>query len=645
MKIGRIKKQKKLELIVISFAIPFIVFLSTYSFMINKFNKSQRELLEFISSSLKVSIEENYKLTHYYERNIEEELYMRLKKLSYDMRDMPLREINDKELNDFKDKYDLTQLALLKKEKNGNIYIEKSTMKNEEGTNTSSWGYWNVAFNQLMKDNWVSIDRGYSKANYWVGPKSYLYEDVKNNNKKNYYKFAYYFNEQQEYLINGIMSEKDYSHNGARKLNSLLEQYKNKIDSIEMIGIIDKSNWRDYEMIGDGNTDPIIVFGSIDRGILEKKYITYDLLDKLEDIKFIDMDYNGGGHKLALIKLDKSKVICAFIKKNYFEDNGVYLISIVAVLSLLIGFITSFIINKEKNKYDKILKLEQDRLKAIEQFKDALLNVPDYIFKCVQKQDGTFYAIYNDGRLVKEEKYVSEKMEPRPMVDIYPVDFIEKSDDYLKKAFNGEKTSYDYDNKDKYYEVILMPNYSENNRAVLGFINDVTKYMDMNKQSSYMAYHDQLTGLLNRHSFNNDFNKMKEENDKFCLYYLDLDGFKKINDNYGHEVGDKVLKQISTRLKKIVNNNKIYRVGGDEFVVMSTEVEQLQIENLAQNIIDCISKDTYIKKIKTHIGVSIGVALYPVDGVKKEQIITIADKRMYKAKDKGKNTYFINDIS
>ncbi|PAB56735.1 GGDEF domain-containing protein [Anaeromicrobium sediminis] len=650
MEVHRIKRQRTLELVIISFLIALVMFMTIYFFMVNKFNESQEEFLEFLSSSLKVSIEENYKFAYYNESDIEEDLYYRLKDLSIDMKNIPLKDIDLKMLNKYKKKYDLSQLAILEKKKDGKVYISKSTVAAEVGADTSSWGYWNDAFIQLFGMGSVSINKGYGKEDYWVGPKSYLYNEFRKTGRKHYYKFAYYLNEEQNYLINGIIDEEKYSYDGAERLNKLLNQYSEKVNSIEMIGIIDKDNWITYKEPKRKLTyDPIMEFGNL-KG---KDFISFGIepaiLSNLEKVKFHPVKYNEKNYKLAFIPLDKHKVICALVKKGYFEDNEILFIIIGIVLSLFVSLITSIIINKEQVKYNKILNMEKDRLNTIEQFKDALLNVPDYVFRCKQRTDKSFYIVYNDGRLVKEKNYVSQDMEPKSMEEVYSNKFIQKASEPLQKAFNNEKISYEYENNNKFYEVILIPVSKDKgkgeDREVLGFVNDVTKYVDMSRKSSYMAYHDELTGLYNRHSFNNDFNKIKDENGNFGIYYLDLDGFKEVNDNYGHKIGDKVLRQISDRLKSINEKDRLYRIGGDEFIVITKRNNMDEHKDIATKTIAAIKKTVKVDEIEIRVGVSIGIALYPQDGQDKEELINVADKAMYEAKRQGKNTYYIGRVS
>ena len=125
--------------------------------------------------------------------------------------------------------------------------------------------------------------------------------------------------------------------------------------------------------------------------------------------------------------------------------------------------------------------------------------------------------------------------------------------------------------------------------------------------------------------------------------FLDLDGFKAVNDTYGHNVGDELLIQVAQRLKKAVRGTDLVgRVGGDEFVILLTDIRKnSKHEAIAQSIIESIGTDFIINDNIIHIGVSIGIAHYPDDADSLERLINNADNAMYTAKNSGKNSYML----
>ena len=156
-----------------------------------------------------------------------------------------------------------------------------------------------------------------------------------------------------------------------------------------------------------------------------------------------------------------------------------------------------------------------------------------------------------------------------------------------------------------------------------------------------IAYYDDLTGLPNRRFLSKKLDKNISQKTKFAALFLDFDGFKKINDTYGHNVGDLLLKYVSERIIRIVKeHDTVYRIGGDEFVILLEKYKsKKQLENISNRIIEFVNKPYDINGVKVKIGISIGIC----ESKKcndKEKIIDYADKAMYLAKEQGNKYCF-----
>lgn len=163
------------------------------------------------------------------------------------------------------------------------------------------------------------------------------------------------------------------------------------------------------------------------------------------------------------------------------------------------------------------------------------------------------------------------------------------------------------------------------------------------EQIQYLALHDPLTGLANRSLLNEHVNSSIHRADRlqqsFALLFIDLDGFKAINDNYGHDAGDALLITIAHRLEERVRGvDCCARIGGDEFVILFDEVasQALAVE-LAQSLLALIAKPLPWSGEELQVSASIGVALYPRDGDSAGSLLIQADHAMYHAKASGKN--------
>ncbi len=178
---------------------------------------------------------------------------------------------------------------------------------------------------------------------------------------------------------------------------------------------------------------------------------------------------------------------------------------------------------------------------------------------------------------------------------------------------------------------------------------------ELNKKLEKLAWFDSLTGLPNRKNFENFLNKSisrsSREDIGCALLFIDLDGFKDINDTFGHTTGDELLIKISYRLQEVIRNeDMLARLGGDEFVVIVTGLlEPVHTSFAAERIIKACEESVYINHKEINISASIGIALYPSNYEKTSelpaeiQLQQFADLAMYRAKQLGKNRYCYYD--
>jgi diguanylate cyclase (GGDEF)-like protein len=161
------------------------------------------------------------------------------------------------------------------------------------------------------------------------------------------------------------------------------------------------------------------------------------------------------------------------------------------------------------------------------------------------------------------------------------------------------------------------------------------------------ALYDALTHIPNRLSFNIEIKNMIEnkEIEEFALFFMDLDGFKHVNDTFGHDIGDKVLIDVSKRLKHILREQDlIFRLGGDEFTLLCSDLkDKKNVEIIARKIIQTLSHKYVYDDKECQISVSIGISLFPYDGENASELLNIADDHMYEVKKHGKHNYNYNE--
>jgi len=175
--------------------------------------------------------------------------------------------------------------------------------------------------------------------------------------------------------------------------------------------------------------------------------------------------------------------------------------------------------------------------------------------------------------------------------------------------------------------------------------NLLTRLKQTNEQITRLAHHDSLTELPNRILFYDRLNqaiaRAHREKELFAVLFLDLDGFKLINDTLGHDVGDALLREVAKRLVSCVrDSDTVARMGGDEFTVIICNVRTpISIDRVAEKIVESLARPFMLNGKDRSISVSIGIALYPEHGTTPEQLVKMADAAMYLAKHSGKNCY------
>lgn len=198
----------------------------------------------------------------------------------------------------------------------------------------------------------------------------------------------------------------------------------------------------------------------------------------------------------------------------------------------------------------------------------------------------------------------------------------------------------------------IIPMYDTTNQCILKYVSirfDVTEKRRLLESLQWQAEHDQLTGLANRFLLSKRLDQAIIAADRkeiiLAVAILDLDGFKQINDCYGHEAGDLLLVEVSKRLKSIMRvEDTIARLGGDEFVLVFLARDSSFLEGTMQRLLDSLSAIYYVSNTGVNVTASIGVTLYPKDSEDAETLLRHADQVMYSAKQSGRNQFYLFDV-
>ncbi len=180
---------------------------------------------------------------------------------------------------------------------------------------------------------------------------------------------------------------------------------------------------------------------------------------------------------------------------------------------------------------------------------------------------------------------------------------------------------------------------------IVANVQDTTERTKWEEKLIYQANFDQLTGLRNRHYMQSymqsSFIRAQRQRKKVALLFMDLDNFKNINDTLGHDTGDEVLKQTANRISsQLRKSDTAARTGGDEFTVLLESLEETaHAKVVACKLIDRFQQPFSVKGQEIYTTVSIGISIYPDDGISHDQLMQYADMAMYRAKDDGRNNF------
>ncbi len=213
------------------------------------------------------------------------------------------------------------------------------------------------------------------------------------------------------------------------------------------------------------------------------------------------------------------------------------------------------------------------------------------------------------------------------------------------KPWHGEMVN-KYKDGHKGYAVTSISPIKDDEGNISHFVavrEDITELKDLQAELTQKAHFDTLTNIPNRTLFFDRLEKTlaisKRKKHAFALLFIDLDSFKSINDEYGHNIGDQLLVEVSKKIQSCIREaDTVARIGGDEFVILLTEIASNDEPGImAKRIIDILSKPIQVKDHICHIGASIGISLYPEHSSDLDELLVLADKAMYEVKHFGKN--------
>lgn len=551
------------------------------------------------------------------------------------------------ELNAYVEHYPITGIALFK-DLGDDIVIEQSTSDVEVGLSTKKWGFWYTAFRQLFDEGHVSIDKGTAMDSFWIGPRSKAYE------QEGFFIFSYEKISGKPYLLNLFLDDKEaFNATNTYDTSAVFTKLANDASFINEIAIINVDAWNNRFQHENRSKlqDYTIEYGTYKTFSAEDTYYLNKTLSlNLQDS--LTLKYTKQEEQLSkrYTKLSDNEVLI-FVLNRKEQDLIRYRIAITLLLGLVAIWFLAYILTHYHNKeFNRKLYLEKERLKVAESYKQTVQILPSVVLR-LSIINGRLIIRHCEGKSSKLLGMDSELSQGKELNEYLPKSYLTLVKNHLEQMDTLMSSRFEYTYKDRIFEnkiewVNANVQHQQNNDSIDGEViilwNDITELRQSEDKARFMAYHDHLTELPNRLYFKETMEFALEHASKpLYLAFIDLDGFKRVNDSAGHDIGDELLIAVAHTLSHTLGGRHLVaRMGGDEFAVLFTELDSKEdLEKLLKQLNKDICKEYYINGNSYTIGMSIGISESQKDGNDYITLLKKADIALYDVKYSGKGTH------
>lgn len=357
-------------------------------------------------------------------------------------------------------------------------------------------------------------------------------------------------------------------------------------------------------------------------------------------------------HTINPANLQMSKPLVLAVGRNLdtlhrdIKKEARYILAVLIVLTTVVGMALYLSQYARRATVLRAEKAETYLQKLNQQMNSFFELIPSFIIITDKKR--SFYRV--NPACHQALGYTAEDFRETPLFEYVHPDDRERTRpafDDLLAGRSSQHLVFRFRRKDGQYRYLEASMATQNDMIFFAAL-DVTNRETEKEQLHTLAYHDRLTGLSNRALF---FERLHQivaislrEKKKAAVIFIDLDGFKTINDTHGHHAGDKVLLAMAQRLTGLVRKaDTVTRLGGDEFVIILHDVgSENDAVMVARKVLDVVGQDIPLDSGETvRVGASIGISLWPDHGVGIDNLLMAADRAMYQSKKKGKNTFTI----
>ncbi|RXT04356.1 bifunctional diguanylate cyclase/phosphodiesterase [Ammoniphilus sp. CFH 90114] len=626
----------------IIFLCSLIAFFSIYTLTKKEFEQRINEELLSITEIIKQSIESTHESTKTLEHLVDLRLFTISEVIAEELKGKRIDEVTREELIEISKKWGLSNISLLVLEEDGDIPVVQSTDPDEIGLNAKDWGYWYTAILELFEGKSISVNRGFSQPHYWIGPLSL--SEVNDH----HYKYAYYYDGQTDFMINPYIKAEDIyqfmDKSGPTQLINKIKESYNHTREIAVINIPAYLKEKPARII-EPITDKPVLYGTHEY-ITEQDELIFR--NSLEAPVFERFSFKRDEEALEkiFVSLPEDRLLTIVLDLQSQRKVQSYLIWVFSGFYLLATMAIFILGRLVARRPVKKLQAERERLKVAEEFKRTAELLPSAIYKCKKDSNGVFVFTYLEGTVTSMLGLGTQNVLDRHIEDILPKRLSHNFITALDLAYVEGSSDFTFTLGNRTYHSVLKavvdPDDSTAVLEVAGYSIDITEQVKANERIHHLAYYDSLTALPNRACFLETLDLAINENSEKCLslLFIDLDGFKQINDTLGHNLGDILLQQVSRRLRSGLDKSAfLARMAGDEFTLILENYQRQETEESCKLIIHALKEPFLIENHEIYITTSIGVSLFPDDGEDSQTLLKNADMAMYASKQQGKNGY------
>jgi diguanylate cyclase (GGDEF)-like protein/PAS domain S-box-containing protein len=292
------------------------------------------------------------------------------------------------------------------------------------------------------------------------------------------------------------------------------------------------------------------------------------------------------------------------------------------------------------------VRMEKELQQVLENdFQHIIKQLANLMFKIRRDEDGKFRFDLAEGMMAEQLKFTTENVRDREIRELFPDETADVLELHARSAHEGRHVQFEMTIWNRNFLVHLSPIVKDLEvKEIVGTAIDISERHRAEAKMKYMAYHDPLTSLPNRVLFMDEIESLiaqsRVRDEPFAVLFLDLDGFKGINDTLGHAAGDELLRMVGSRLIRFAGTHTTAsRFGGDEFAILLPGADEREACESAKGILELLGQPYVVNNLEIYVSPSVGISLFPRDGDKSDTLIKHADAAMYHAKSLGKNNW------